>query len=223
MSIRLLAAICIVLGSVANSLADPIINVSLQGGVRDDRLATVKIGDMYLLRDFGRFTNLSYDEQLSSIAALNTSDVSGMPWRNWHMANMNEVLELVPALGLWYNKLEPSYQTQDQSHREFTYKNVYYYARIDTWSEVWGQSDRHSVSARNYDYLQYNDGHQYQLDQWNNGLDSEWDNPGDDAAEFWLGAWVVADYVNSVPEPSSLLLFCTGALGIIGIRWKKRV
>lgn len=224
MNIKWLAVLLIFSGSVSNSFATLIVDDPSQGVVRDDRGTPGRSDDMYWGRDFSRFTNRTYGEQLDSIAALNiSSSLASKSWGNFRMASMDDVRGLFTnPMGDWfYNIFQPSYE-QVSTGLDYTYHNVFYFARINDWSEVWGQSDMHSVSARNYDYLEYSDGHQQHLDQWSNGLDSEFDNHGDDVADPWLGAWVVADHLDSVPEPSSLLLFSAGILGVAGIVLRKK-
>lgn len=225
MNIRWLLAITLLFGHICDSSATLIIDDPSLGIVRDDRGTEVMSDDKYWIQDFGRFTNLSYGDQLSSIEAMNgTSSSLTAPWGDWRMANMDDVLGLFenPFGGAFYNFFQPSY-AQISSYSEYTYYNVYYFARIDDWSEVQDFSDRHSVSARNIEYLEWNDGTQQPLDSWNYGLDSVFYNPGDDVPKIDLGAWVVADRISySVPEPASVFLVCSGIIGVIGIRLRRK-
>jgi len=220
MSIKWLAVLLIFSGSVSNSFATLIIDDPSQGFVRDDRGTLTESDDQYWIRDFTKFANRSYGEQLAAIDAMNqSSSLSGGPWGDWRMAQKEDILGMSHGDGFFYEFFQPSDAQHDFSHNEYSYNNVFYFGRIDDWSEEY--EGEHCVSAQNWDYLLYSDGHIQNLDHWNNGLDTN-ANPGDDVAESWLGAWVVADYLNSVPEPPSLLLFSAGILGVAGIVMRKK-
>lgn len=166
------------------------------------------IANQYWFQDLSYFTELNYEEQIISISILNsnTSQYLSPYWGDWHMASglemealwMYEVSEIM-------ENFTPTIIYNDSLHYEGRYDLPYDNFRHHTAAifEMYNYDSKSSYYGKTPLYSPF---------CW---------TPDDDRWNM-IGAWVTADAISTpVPEPSTILLFGLGLLGLAGVSRKK--
>ncbi len=176
-----------------------------------------EVSDLYWYQDLTAFASRTYDEQILDIPDLTVADSNPddvYSWGSWRMAEREEILGLNDYLPhIIGGVFVPTY-TETASGVE----------PVEDWDARYvdpgsvGDPDINQVGAfRVYHRLPYHNN----PESWSSYIDQAY--PG--YSGIYMGAWVVSTPVSStpaVPEPTTLMLLCTGLVGLAFFRSRKK-
>ena len=171
------------------------------------------VADQYWYQDVGKWNNDEYMSTRQTIdATLNgsASSYQSDSWGDWRMADMTDMENLWGNSN--YDEIKGLFIGSQRDISVLSGVNTYYITgRFDSSYDFSGTQTHRTAHLH-----EYNPG----------GLESLSDLTGggwvfDTAGLDYIGAWVVADAA-PVPEPTTMLLFGTGLVGLVGSRLRKK-
>ncbi len=165
--------------------------------------------ELYWIQDLSSFSNLTYNGQITAIAALTTG---GNTWQMAGYDEINDLFNTYTAAELAARFTMTSSTTSTNPNQFWEYH--YHYGRYDRVvpDNFNPPQPSHYIGAINI-YVTDSNYNTHQLNSYTY-----------DSAGSHIGAWVVAGAGpgDPVPEPATMLLFALGLIGLAGVSRKKK-